>query len=173
MRDLAHRLATAIARAVARTSDERLAFLERGAGRRALLATLPLGLRLLFRRRRADGVTGVIELRFADPAGGPPDRVEIAIAHGRCTVRRGASERPTATLSVRIPDMVRMAAGAASAPLLVQAGRLRLMGDVFLVMRFPALFGLPTRPLVPPQAPSSGGPRGRSTAPPSGPRATA
>jgi hypothetical protein len=145
------RAATRLARIVAGLSDDQLAPLERGPLRRLVIATLPLSLRLLFRRRRAHDVDGVIELRLLDPAGGDPDCVAVAVRHGRCAARGRPAPRPTATLTVGIGDLVRMATGAVSSPSLVQAGRLRLMGDVFLVMRFPSLFGLPTRPLVPPR----------------------
>jgi hypothetical protein len=148
MRSIGLRLATAMARVVAALSDEQLGRLERGPLRRLVIGTLPAALRVLFRRRRAAGTSGVVELRLVDPDGGAPACVSVAFADGTCTVARGPSARPTATLTVGIGDLVRMASGAVSSPALVQVGRLRIMGDVFLVMSFPSLFGLPTRPLV-------------------------
>ncbi len=112
-----------------------------------IVCLIPLALRLQFRRGAASDAHGVVELRLRDPRGGH-DAVEVTLDNGRCLVQRRPSERPTATLSVGLADMIRMATGAVGVPALLQGGRLQVNGDLFLIMRFPTFFGMPTRPLV-------------------------
>jgi hypothetical protein len=113
-----------------------------------VLRAVPIVLRLRFARRRAGDLRARIEFRWLDPAGGLPQHLEVTIGDGHCRTRRHASARPTSVMSVGVADLLRMSAGVASTPMLVQQGRMRLNGDLFTIMRLPELFGLPERPLV-------------------------
>jgi putative sterol carrier protein len=142
------RVRAAIARLVARLSDGQLRWLEWALIRWLVIRSVAPALRLLFKPSIAEDVDGVIELRLKRPRGGPPEYIEIDIRGRTCLVRRAPSRWPTATLTITLADMLRIATGAVGVPPVVQAGRVRFSGDVFLIMRFPELFRLPKRPFV-------------------------
>lgn len=140
-------LAVRRAKYVAGLSDDQLSWCERGLTRRLLIGGMVLALPRKFQRAKASDIDGVIELRFADASGGEPDRLQVTMRHGRCTVRRGGLAWPDSVATMRIVDLVRLAAGSADAGWLVHDGRITLSGDAFLFVRFPSAFGLPTRPV--------------------------
>jgi hypothetical protein len=137
-----------MARRVAAVPERWMAGIERGPARRAIVAALPLIMRLRVNRRLARESQGVIELRLRRCDGTGADHLHIVLDGRRCRVRRGPSPRPTAALTTGLADLLRMAAGAVATPRLLQDGRLSLIGDVLVIMRFPAVFRLPTRALV-------------------------
>lgn len=102
---------------------------------------------LKFRKSIGGDIDGVLELRFADPAGGPSDRIQLTMRDGRCRGRRDGTARPDATATMRIADLVRLATASVDAGWLLHDRRVTLAGDPFLFVRFPAAFGLHTRPL--------------------------
>ncbi len=109
---------------------------------------MPLVMRLRFKRKLARDVEGVVEFRWLQPHGDVPRFMEIRVSDGRCRIRHVQSDRPTAVMSVGVADLIRMGAGAVATPTLIDEGRMRLNGDMFMIMRIPELFGLPTEPLV-------------------------
>ena len=147
------------ARFVAGRSPRQLAWIETGIPRRVLVALLPRALKLRFDRsvaRNVDGsaVVGVVELELRHPGGSRSDYVEVTLADGAIRVRRQASERPTAKLAIGLADMIVMGSGAVDpAEFLgakIRSGDVLLQGDVFLFLRFPAMFKMATRQLVEP-----------------------
>lgn len=141
-------LQAAAARFVARQPDHRL---ERPIGPLAA-RVLPLLLRLRFRPEYAvdfDGVDfdAVIQLNLVRDGGRRRDEFEIAIARRRCRVRRRrpGGRRPDATLTGSLADMLRMSAAAVDPLELAGSERFLTSGDGFLLVRFPAMFGQPTR----------------------------
>ena len=138
---------------MARRSDRQLGILERGPLRRIVLATLPMSMRAMFRPKVAAAADGTIEFRLRRPGGGV-DYMEISVFRGACSIHPRASDWPTAVIDVGVADLLRMAAGAVATPSLVTDHRLRINGDMIMIMRFPTLFGLPTHPLVQPPRPA-------------------
>lgn len=148
VRDAVKSVQTRQARFVAGLSDEQLgAVFERGPVRKVLIAAMVVALPRKFQRSIGGDIDGVIELRFANPAGGDPDRLQVTIRNGRCKVRRGGDARPDATATMRIVDLIRLAAASADAGWMMHDGKIKLSGDPMLFVRFPSTFGLPTRPL--------------------------
>lgn len=142
------RVRGAIARLVARLSDGQLRWLDWRPVRWLVVRSMTPTLRILFKPSLAEDVDGVIELRLSSPKGRPTAYFEIDIRGRACLVRRAPSRWPTTTLTITLADMLRLATGAVGVPHVVQAGRVRFSGDVFLIMRFPELFRLPKRPFV-------------------------
>ena len=148
MHDAVTAVKTRQAHYVAGLSDDQLAAVfERRLVRKVLVRAMVLALPRKFQKSIGGDVDGVIELRLADPAGGEPDRIQVTIRNGRCHTRRGGDARPDATATMRIVDLIRLAAAAADAGWLMHDGKITLSGDPMLFIRFPAMFGLPTRPL--------------------------
>lgn len=144
---LVHDLQVRQARWVHGLSDQQLGFVERGPVRWLLMRALPVVLPLKFKKSVGGDIDGVLELRFIDPAGGEPDRIQLVMRTGKCRGVRNGSARADATALMHVPDLVRLAAGAVDAGWLAHDGRVTVSGDPFLFVRFPAAFGLRTRPL--------------------------
>lgn len=142
-----HALQLKQAKHVAEMSDEQLAWVEKGLARRAFLQGVQRGLPRKFKKSVGGDIDGVLELRFVDPAGGEPDRIQLVMRRGRCRARRNGTARPDATALMHLSDLVRLATGSVEAGWLANDGRVVLSGDPFLFVRFPAAFGLRTRPL--------------------------
>jgi len=99
-------------------------------------------------RRRVDparvaGIDAVVEFRVRRSGGRPADRVQVAIADGRCTTSRGAHRRATVTLDMGPATFLRLVGGAAGVHRLVLLGKLRVWGDLVLAARLPELLNIP------------------------------
>ncbi|HET7690795.1 MAG TPA: hypothetical protein VFK41_10470 [Nocardioidaceae bacterium] len=147
MKKRIHALQLAQAKRVAGMTDEQLAWVEQGVARRGILRTIGLALPLKFKKSVGGDIDGVLELQFVDPLGGAPDRIQLVMRRGRCRARRNGTARPDATALMHLSDLVRLGVGAVEAGWLANDGRVVLSGDPFLFVRFPAAFGLRTRPL--------------------------
>lgn len=135
------RLAAALSRVGARVAE----LDARPATHRLLLKAIPQVMLRRFDPSQAAGLDCVMELRVVDPAGGDPAPFAITISGGTCAITPGPAPRPAAGAIVRGDDMIRLASGAAGWPELLAAKRLDMFGDVFLAIRFPLLFGLPSQ----------------------------
>lgn len=140
-----------VARFVARQPDRRLELL---AGPIVLWA-LPLVLRARFRPEYAvdfdrTDIDALIVVELVQGRGRRCDQFEVAIDGRRCRVRRhrGGGPRPDATLTARLADLLRMLVAATDPLALASDGRIVMMGDTFLLVRFPAMFGQPTRSVL-------------------------
>ena len=145
-------LHAALARSVARLTSRQL---ERPPIGPIVIWTLPLALRAQFRSDYAvdfDGneIDATILLNVLRDGGRRRDQFEVVIERRRCRVRRhpGGGRRPDGTLTVALADLLRMSAAAADPLMLVGQGRIAITGDTFLVVRFPAMFRQPTRPVI-------------------------
>jgi hypothetical protein len=141
----------AVARVVARQPDRRI---ERLLGPITMVG-LPLVLRARFQRDYAvdfdhEEIDAVIEVNLLRKEGQKVDKFEIMIAQRRCRARRlrGGDSRSDATLTLHLADMLRMVVAATDPLVLAGAQRLVMEGDTFLLVRFPAMFGQPTRAVV-------------------------
>ncbi len=144
-------LQVALARFVARQPDRRLELL---AGP-IVSWTLPFVLWARFRPAYAvdfdlTDIDASILVQLVRDRGGRCDQFEITIARRRCRVRRdrAGGARCDATLTVQLTDLLRMLVAATDPGELASAGRVALKGDTFLAVRFPAMFGQPTRALL-------------------------
>lgn len=142
----------AVARVVARQSDRRI---ERMLGPITVLG-LPLVLRLRFQPEYAvdfDGeeIQSMIAVKLLRRDGRQVDEFEVVVDRRRARARhrrRGVGGRPDAVLTLHLADMLRMVVAATDPLVLAGAKRLVMEGDTFLLVRFPAMFGQPTRSVV-------------------------
>jgi SCP-2 sterol transfer family len=140
-----------VARGVARQPDQRL---ERLIGPVVVWA-LPLALRAGFRPEYAvdfdhEDIEAVIALNLLRRDGRRIDSFDVVIAERRCRIRRhrASGGRPDAALTARVVDLLRMLVAATDPLALASDERLAMTGDTFLLVRFPAMFGQPTRSVV-------------------------
>jgi hypothetical protein len=153
-RQLPNRLLLRQAKYVSTLTDKQLGRFERGSARSLILTSMAHALPFKFKPAVAGGLDCVMELRFVDPGGGLPDTMQITIASGRVHVARDASANPDVTVTLRIVDLIRIAVGSVEPGWLVNDRRITMTGDGYLFFRFPALFGLPTKPrYAPPRGP--------------------
>jgi hypothetical protein len=136
--------ATLVRRAV-RRGDRRLSAVDRGPGRRVLLAALPRALARRFDAEAAGDLDTTLELMIRGEDGRAPDRLIVVISRGRCDIRPGAGVTAKASITIGASDIVRLATGAVAWPRLLEGGRLELGGNPFVALRFPALFRLQPR----------------------------
>lgn len=116
--------------------------------------TLPLSLRAKYRAEKAitvDGkpLHGIIRLTVTSSIGRPDYRLEIRIAGRRCRIRHRDPSRFDAAMQVSLSNMMRMATGAAESSIVMSQGAIGVQGDPFLLAGFPAMFSLPSRPIIP------------------------
>jgi hypothetical protein len=145
------RLHAALARFVARQPDRRL---ERLVGP-IVTRMLPFVLRTKFRPAYAVDfdrmdIDACILLNLMRDPGGRRDEFEITLEGRRSRVRRRSpgGRRPDATLTLRLADLVRMLVAATDPLRLASVGRVAMAGDTFLLVRFAAMFGQPTRSVL-------------------------
>lgn len=151
------RLQRANAHVIAGPAGALLVLIERGPLRRALLAVLPRVLPRLFRTESTrvlggEPLSGVLELKLRNPSGAAADPFGIAFDGDGCRVSRGCRVRPDASVTISLADMVRLGSGAVDPGKFlaggIGAGRIGLVGDPFLMLAFPNLFGLANRKLI-------------------------
>jgi hypothetical protein len=146
VRQLPDRLLLRLAIYVSTLTDDQLGRFERGPARSLILITMARGLPFKFKPAIAADLACVMELRFLDPDGGCPDVLQISIDSGRVHITRDGVAKPDVTVTMRIADLIRIATGCVEPGWLVNDRRITLTHDAYLFFRFPALFGLPTKP---------------------------
>src|ERR1700752_3620329 len=146
LRRLPDRLLDRQAKYVATLTDDQLGRFERGLARSAIITSMAYALPLKFKPAVAGDLDCVMELRFVDPAGAGPDILQINIADGGVDIARSADTKPDVTVTLRIADLIRIAAGSVEPGWLIHDRRITMTGDAYLFFRFPALFGLPAKP---------------------------
>jgi hypothetical protein len=138
-----------LARVIANRSDQ---WLERWPGP-VFRETLPLSLRMQYQGTKAVTLDGNplkanIGVTVSSSLGRLDYPLDIQIEGRRCRIRHRQPRGPDSTMRVSLANMIRMASGAAESSILMSQGSIEVSGDAFLLARFPALFGLPTRPVL-------------------------
>jgi SCP-2 sterol transfer family protein len=139
---LADRKAGLLARWVASASDAQLELAMRRPIRRILLWQI-----FTTMCQRVDPnawpTDAVVEFRIRRQRSRTIDRYQVAIAKGRCRATRSPKRTSTVTLDLKPASFLRLVGGAAGAPGLILAGRLRVGGDLLLAARLPRLLKIP------------------------------
>ena len=94
----------------------------------------------------AGGISAVAEWRIAVDADAPPVTRRVRIADGRCTVSRETEGDADVVYELGGVDFLRLTTGQLDGPQLFVTGRLRVIGDLMLAARMPAMFRPPTAP---------------------------
>lgn len=85
----------------------------------------------------AKGVNAVIQLNATGDGGG---NYALAIADGKFDVKEGVAEKPTVTINVAAQDWVDIIGGKLDPTKAFMSGKLRIAGDLSLMMRFQRMF---------------------------------
>jgi putative sterol carrier protein len=85
----------------------------------------------------AKGVNAVIQLNATGDDGG---NYTLSITDGKLDVATGVADQPTVTINVAAQDWVDIIAGRLDATKAFMSGKLRIAGDLGLMMRFQRMF---------------------------------
>jgi predicted lipid carrier protein YhbT len=97
----------------------------------------------LFRPEAAPGRETLVRWRITADGGGM-DTYETVVGAGRLVATRGATDRaPRLTLTMAAPELLALAAGCASGPVLFLTRRLKAQGDLLLAASLTRWFDLP------------------------------
>jgi putative sterol carrier protein len=127
---------------VAQASDEQL---EEGlaANREQILSEIFRNMPGRLDSGRTSDVDAMIEWRIREGPGGGPDRYQVAIRRGSCTIERDGSAEPDVTFELGALDFVRLVAGDAGGPALFVFGKLKIRGNLMLAARVQGFFRIP------------------------------
>lgn len=90
-----------------------------------------------FNPAKAKGVNAVIQLNATGDGGG---EYYTTVTDGKATLTPGAAENPTVTITVASADWVDIMGGKLDPTRAFMAGKLRIAGDLGLMMRFQTMF---------------------------------
>lgn len=93
----------------------------------------------VFKPEAAPGVNAVIQFSLTGDQGAD---YYTTIADGTCKVDEGKHESPAATLTMAASDYLDMVAGKLNPQVAFMQGKLKLSGDMGLLMRFQSFFDL-------------------------------
>ncbi len=91
-----------------------------------------------FNPAKARGVNAIIQLIATGEGGG---EYAVSVSEGKATLTPGAVPNPTVTINVPTQDWINILSGTLDPTRAFMAGRLRITGDLGLMMRFQTMFG--------------------------------
>jgi putative sterol carrier protein len=98
-----------------------------------------------FNRKQAVGMNATVEWRITGRPGGGADIYQLAIADGRCRVRRRSPDpSPRLTITIDAAEFLRVATGASDPMQGFFKGRIKLAGDIMLAAKLQQLFRIPS-----------------------------
>jgi putative sterol carrier protein len=98
-----------------------------------IIKTLPLA----FQPDKAKGMDATFQFELTGEGGGT---WVAKIADGQCTVTEGKIDKPSATISMEAADYVAIAQGKLDMARAFMGGKIKVKGDMGLIMRLPDLF---------------------------------
>lgn len=90
-----------------------------------------------FNPASAKGVNAVVQLNATGEGGG---NYAMSIREGQVDLREGVAESPTVTINVAAQDWVDIVTGKLDPTRAFMSGRLKIAGDLGLMMRFQRMF---------------------------------
>ncbi|WP_158847318.1 SCP2 sterol-binding domain-containing protein [Saccharothrix deserti] len=99
-----------------------------------------------FRSERAGATRAVVQFRLTGGFGGfgaSDDVYEVVIEDAACTINKGETRDPRATVTLGPVEFLKLATGNASAPVLFMTGKLKVKGDLGFAAGFMSLFNIP------------------------------
>ncbi len=90
-----------------------------------------------FNPAKAKGVNAVIQLNATGEGGG---QYYTTVADGKAALTQGAAQNPTVTITVAAADWIDIMGGKLDPTRAFMAGKLRIAGDLGLMMRFQTMF---------------------------------
>ncbi len=95
-------------------------------------------MKLYFQPQRAPKKRVVIQYQVKSPDGLLP--FQVTLDDGRCDVQEGSAEPPTVTLSMSLPNFLRLASGKLGGLTAIMTGRLDVSGDILLARKVQSWF---------------------------------
>lgn len=95
------------------------------------------GMMARFNPAKAKGVNAVIQLNATGEGGG---QYYTTVADNKATLSEGTAPNPTVTINVAANDWIDIMNGTLDATRAFMAGKLRITGDLGLMMRFQTMF---------------------------------
>ncbi|MCS7015640.1 MAG: SCP2 sterol-binding domain-containing protein [Gemmatales bacterium] len=102
------------------------------------LAEALQGMMNTFNPAKAKGVNAVVQLNASGEGGGA---YHVKIADSQCQLIEGAATNPTVTIDVAVQDWIDILTGKLDPTRAFMSGKLRIKGDLGLMMRFQSMFG--------------------------------
>jgi putative sterol carrier protein len=105
------------------------------------MGTLPEALQDMMARfnpAKAKGVNAVIQLNATGDGGG---QYYTTVAAGKASLAEGVATSPTVTITVAAKDWIDIVSGKLDPTRAFMQGKLRIAGDLGLMMRFQTMFG--------------------------------
>lgn len=99
------------------------------------VASLPL----IFQPDKAKGMNATFQFELTGEGGGT---WVAKIANGQCTITEGKTDHPSATISMEAADYVAIAQGKLDMARAFMGGKIKVKGDMGLIMKLPNLFKL-------------------------------
>ena len=90
-----------------------------------------------FNPAKAKGVNAVIQLNATGEGGG---LYYTTVSEGKATLTEGTAPNPTVTINVAAKDWIDMMSGSLDPTRAFMQGKLRITGDLGLMMRFQSMF---------------------------------
>lgn len=92
---------------------------------------------LVFQPDKAEGMNETFQFELSGEGGGT---WVAKIADGQCTVTEGRIDNPSVTISMEAADYVAIAQGKLDTARAFMSGKIKVKGDMGLVMKLPTLF---------------------------------
>jgi putative sterol carrier protein len=92
---------------------------------------------LAFQPDKAEGINETLQFELSGEGGGT---WVAKIADGQCTVTEGGIDNPSATISMEATDYVAIAQGKLDMARAFMGGKIKVRGNMGLVMKVPTLF---------------------------------
>lgn len=102
------------------------------------LAEALQGMITSFNPAKAKGINAVVQLNATGEGGGA---YHIKVADNQCDLAEGTAPSPTVTIEVAAQDWIDILNGKLDPTRAFMSGKLRIKGDLGLMMRFQSMFG--------------------------------
>jgi putative sterol carrier protein len=90
-----------------------------------------------FRPEAAEGITADVQFDFDQDGGG---QYVVSIANGQCSVREGTTDHPDASVVTSQNIYLAVAEGRTNVMTAFMSGKLRVLGNIPLLMKFQQVF---------------------------------
>lgn len=91
-----------------------------------------------FNPAKAKGVNAVVQLNASGDGGG---QYIFKIANEKAEMTKGVAEQPNVTIDVKAEDWLKILKGETDPTMAFMSGKLKITGDLGLMMRFQQMFG--------------------------------
>lgn len=98
-----------------------------------VLGNTAQGMAAAFIPEKAPNVSAVIQYDIAAPDG--PHSFQLKVGEGRCEAASGTPDTPRVTISLALPDFLRLIAGKLNGQQAFMSGKLKLKGDMAIAMQ--------------------------------------